>query len=119
MENDRWESLPEAANRIGAEKYFLRLYVAGVTARTQEVLERIQKVCEEYLKDCYELEIIDIHQQPHLAKEQQIIVTPTLIKVLPLPIRRLVGDLLETEEVLRGLNIVRKPAGTEKDAGHA
>jgi circadian clock protein KaiB len=90
------------------EHYLLRLCVAGVTPRSNEVLARIKAVCEEHLQGRYELEVIDIHQQPDLAKEHQIVVTPTLIKVLPLPLRRLVGDLLGTEQVLRGLNIRRR-----------
>ena len=92
----------------GRENYLLRLYVSGVTPRSTETLARIKAVCEEHLAGRYELEVIDIRQQPDLARESQIVVTPTLIKVLPPPLRRLVGDLLETEEVLRGLNIRRR-----------
>jgi circadian clock protein KaiB len=106
---EAFEHLVEAAGR---ENYLLRLYVSGVTPRSSEALARIRAVCEEYLSGRYELEVIDIRQQPELAKEQQIIVTPTLIKVLPPPLRRLVGDLLETEQVLRGLNIRRRDEGT-------
>ena len=86
----------------------LRFYVAGVTPRSSEALARIKALCEEHLSGRYELEVIDIRQQPELAQENQIIVTPTLIKVLPPPLRRLVGDLLGTEEVLKGLNIQRR-----------
>lgn len=90
------------------EDYLLRLYVAGATDRSRDALARIKAVCEEHLAGRYALEIVDIHQQPELAREEQIVVTPTLIKVLPPPLRRLVGDLLQTENVLRGLNIVRR-----------
>ncbi len=100
-----FERLAEAA---GQEAYLLRLFVAGVTPRSRETLERIKAVCEEHLAGRYELEVIDIHQQPELAREHQIVVTPTLVKVLPPPLRRLVGNLLETEQVLRGLNVVRR-----------
>lgn len=92
----------------GREAYLLRLYVAGVTPRSGEVLARIKAVCEEHLHGRYELEVIDIRQQPETAIGARIVVTPTLIKVLPPPLRRLVGDLLETEEVLRGLNLRRR-----------
>lgn len=92
----------------GRATYLLRLYVAGVTPRSAEVLARIKAVCEEHLPGRYELEVIDIHQQPDLARDHQIVVTPTLIKVLPPPLRRLVGDLLGTEEVLKGLNIQQR-----------
>ena len=102
---EAFERLLEAAGR---ETYLLRLFVAGVTPRASEALGRIRAVCEEHLAGRYELEVIDIHQQPDLAREHQVVVTPTLVKVLPAPLRRLVGDLLETEQVLRGLNIVRR-----------
>ena len=91
-----------------AEKYLLRLYVAGMTPRSSETLARIKAVCEEHLRERYELEVIDIFQQPHLAEAGQVVATPTLVKVLPKPLRRLVGDLLDTEKVLRGLNIRRR-----------
>jgi circadian clock protein KaiB len=91
----------------GSDRYLIRLYVAGMTFRSNETLTRIKAVCEEYLPGRYQLEVIDIYQQPELAVEGQIVATPTLIKVLPTPLRRLVGDLLDTEKVLRGLNIKR------------
>lgn len=100
-----FERLAEAAAR---EPYLLRLFVSGMTPRSRAALERIRAVCEEHLAGRYELEVIDIYQQPDLAREHQIVVTPTLVKVSPAPLRRLVGDLLETEHVLRGLNIVRR-----------
>jgi circadian clock protein KaiB len=108
-DHEAFEHLLEVSGR---ETYLLRLYVAGVTPRSSDALARIKAVCEEHLHGRYELEVIDIRQQPELAQEQQIIVTPTLIKVLPPPLRRLVGDLLETEQVLRGLNIRRRDEGT-------
>ncbi len=103
--NEVYERLVEES---GQEAYLLRLYVAGVTPRSSDALARIKALCEEHLSGRYELEVIDIHQQPELAQENQIVVTPTLIKVLPPPLRRLVGDLLGTEEVLKGLNIQRR-----------
>ena len=105
---DSTEAYEALMSAPGPEQYLLRLYVAGLTPRSTEVLARIKAVCEEYLQGRYDLEVIDLRQQPELAREYQIVVTPTLIKVLPLPLRRLVGDLLKTEEVLRGLNIQRR-----------
>lgn len=106
-QRDTTADFERLAGEAGREEYLLRLYVAGVTARSSDTLARIKAVCEEHLAGRYTLEVIDIHQRPELAQEQQIVVTPTLIKVLPPPLRRLVGDLLATEEVLRGLNLRR------------
>jgi circadian clock protein KaiB len=87
------------------EKYVLRLYVTGMTSRSTQAIARIKAVCEEYLQGRYELEVIDIYQQPALAKGEQIIATPTLIKKLPAPLRRIVGDLSNKQRVLFGLDL--------------
>jgi circadian clock protein KaiB len=87
------------------EKYVLRLYVTGLTPRSTAAISRIKAICEENLKGRYELEVIDIYQQPSLAKGEQIIAAPTLIKKLPLPLRRLVGDLSNKQRVLLGLDL--------------
>jgi circadian clock protein KaiB len=86
-------------------KYILRLYIAGMTPNSQRAVENMKKICEEYLQNRYELEIIDIYQQPSLAEGEQIIAAPTLIKQLPLPLRRLIGDMSNTEKVLLGLDL--------------
>jgi circadian clock protein KaiB len=86
-------------------KYVLRLYVTGMTPKSTRAIANVQRLCEEYLKGFYELKIIDIYQQPKLAKEEQIIATPTLIKQLPLPIRRLIGDMSDTERFLVGIDL--------------
>ena len=88
--------------------YVLRLFVTGMTPRSMEAIARLKAICEKYLEGRYELEIIDIYQQPSVAKNEQIIATPTLIKKLPSPLRRLVGDLSDTRRVLLGLNIQEK-----------
>ncbi len=88
----------------GPGKYILKLYITGMTPRSQAALRNIQKVSEEFL-DSYELEVIDIYQQPELAEGEQIVATPTLIRKLPLPLRRLVGDLSQKERVLFGLDL--------------
>jgi circadian clock protein KaiB len=90
------------------ETYLLRLFVTGLTPRSTEAIARIKAICEEYLDGRYELEVVDIYQQPAFARSEQIIATPTLIKTLPLPLRRLVGDLSDKQRVLLGLNIVPK-----------
>ena len=77
-------------------KYVLRLYVAGATARSRQALLRVRQLCEAELKDNYELEVIDIYQQPHLARDNQIVATPTLIKEFPLPVCRFIGNLSNT-----------------------
>ncbi len=87
------------------QRYRLRLFVSGMTPRSTEAIARLKAICEKYLDGRYELEVIDIYQQPAAAKIEQIIAAPTLIKLLPPPLRRLVGDLSDTQRVLRGLNI--------------
>src|ERR1700722_8204533 len=85
--------------RKPAKMYALRLFVTGQTPRSSASLENLRQICDERLVGRFELEVIDIYQQPELAKEAQIIAAPTLIKMLPLPLRRLVGDLSNKREV--------------------
>ncbi|HLG59770.1 MAG TPA: circadian clock KaiB family protein [Vicinamibacterales bacterium] len=87
------------------ERYVLRLYVTGMTARSTRAVENVRAICEEHLEGRYELEVIDIYQQPTLAVGEQIIAAPTLIKKLPLPLRRVIGDMSNTERVLLGLDL--------------
>ncbi len=91
-------------------KYVLHLYVSGNTKRSTNAILNLRKLCDEYLKGRYELEVIDIYQQPSLARQDQILATPTLVKHLPLPIRKVIGDLSETERILIGLDIVKDQA---------
>ena len=86
-------------------KYVLRLYVSGSTMKSAVAVENIKRICEQYLKNRYDLEVIDIYQQPHLARDEQIVALPTLIKRFPLPLRRLVGDLSNLDRVLSGLDL--------------
>jgi circadian clock protein KaiB len=86
-------------------KYVLRLFVAGINPKSKKAIENLREVCEENLKDQYDLEIIDIYQQPIFAREGKIVAAPTLIKELPLPIRRFVGDLSDKEKLLLGLDL--------------
>ena len=88
-----------------SKKWILRLYVAGTTARSMSAISNIKKICEEKLDGRYVLEVIDLYQQPLLAAGHQIIAIPTLIKELPPPLRRIIGDLSDTEKVLVGLDL--------------
>ncbi len=87
------------------KRYALRLYVTGMTPRSTQAISNIKKVCEEYLTGRYDLQVIDIYQQPALAKGEQIIAAPTLVKKLPLPMRRFIGDLSNKEKILLGLDL--------------
>ena len=88
--------------------YVLRLYVSGITPNSQRAINNVRHICEEYLKGRYELEIIDIYQQPIFAKEGQIIAAPTLVKELPPPLRKFIGDMSRTEKILLGLDLRTK-----------
>ncbi len=89
-------------------KYVLRLYVTGTTPKSVSAIRNIRKICDEHLKGAYDLEVIDIYQQPMLAKGEQIIAAPTLLKKLPLPLRRFIGDMSNTEQILLGLDLRAK-----------
>ena len=89
-----------------SERYILRLYVAGMTSRSARAVENVRAFCEKHLEGRYELQVIDVYQQPALAKSEQLIAAPTLIKKLPLPLRRLIGDMSNEERVLVGLDLV-------------
>jgi circadian clock protein KaiB len=91
--------------RRGAPEYVLRLYVTGTTPRSTLAIQNLRAICEEHLHGRYELQVIDVYQRPSLAKDEQIVATPTVIKVLPLPLRRLIGDLSNEERVLLGLDL--------------
>jgi len=89
-----------------AEHYLLRLYVTGTTPRSARAIQNIRAICEEKLQGRYDLEVIDIYRHPEQAKPEQVVVTPTLVKKLPLPVRKLIGDLSDAERVLVGLDIL-------------
>ena len=89
------------------EKYILRLYITGTTFRSTLAITNLKKICEEYLEGRYDLEVIDLYQKPSLAKDEQIIAAPTLIKKLPLPFRRIIGDMSNKEKVLMGLDLIK------------
>ncbi|MGS0754836.1 circadian clock KaiB family protein [Roseateles sp. GG27B] len=91
-----------------AENYILRLYIAGSSSKSMLAIENIKNICECYLHGKYELQVIDLFQQPHLARGEQIIAAPTLVKKLPLPLRRMIGDMSDAERVLMGLDLRKK-----------
>jgi circadian clock protein KaiB len=94
-----------AMSESGKDKYILRLYITGTTSRSVLALTNLKRICEEYLEGRYELEVIDLYRMPSLAKDEQIIAAPTLIKKLPLPFRRIIGDMSDVEKVLMGLDL--------------
>ena len=96
------------AREVESNRYVLRLYVAGQTSKSIEAITNIKKICEEKLKGRYVLNVIDLYQQPQLAQGEQIIALPTLIKKLPPPLRRIIGDMSNTERVLVGLDLWKK-----------
>jgi circadian clock protein KaiB len=102
------EGLEAAAGKADTHTYVLRLYVAGLTPRSREAIRNVKAVCEEHLAGRYDLEVIDIYQQPVLARGEQIIAAPTLIKKLPLPLRRLIGSMADKDKVLVGLDLRAK-----------
>jgi len=107
---DSTEQFEEALNASRAQKYLLKLYVAGTTPKSSQAIRNIKKICDEHLKGRYELEVIDIYQQPTLTKGEQIIAAPTLIKKLPLPLRRFIGNLADAERILVGLDLKPRDA---------
>jgi circadian clock protein KaiB len=98
----------KAAAMHDRAKYILRLYVTGMTPKSTRAIANVQELCEKYLGGAYELKVIDIYQQPKLAAGEQIIATPTLIKQLPLPFRKLIGDMSDTEKFLLGIDLKQK-----------
>jgi circadian clock protein KaiB len=104
----------ERAAPDGEARYVLRLYVAGATRASSRALANIRGICEARLRGRYELEVVDVRQQPRLARDDQILAVPTLIKRLPLPLRKLIGDLSNEERVLLGLDL--KPRAKDAKA---
>ncbi|MHC1730536.1 MAG: circadian clock KaiB family protein [Bacteroidales bacterium] len=95
----------QAISGLHKDKYILRLFITGTTSKSVLALTNLKKICEEYLEGRYDLEVIDLYQNPGLAIDEQIIAAPTLIKKLPLPFRRIIGDMSDIEKVLMGLEI--------------
>jgi len=99
------DSLAQAVAGRAVADYVLRLYITGTTAHSARALANIRRICEEHLRGHYKLEIVDLSQSPTLAQNEQIIAAPTLIKSLPLPLRRFIGDMSQTNRILAGLGL--------------
>jgi circadian clock protein KaiB len=112
MERNRGKTSAEGFEKAAATrdraKYVLRLYVTGMTPKSTQAIANVEKLCKEHLAGRYELKVIDIYQQPKLVYGEQIIATPTLIKKLPLPLRKLIGDMSDTERFLVGIDLKPK-----------
>ena len=94
----------------GAQRaYVLRLFVAGMTARSTRAVENIRAICEEHFAGAYELQVVNLYEQPARASGEQIIAAPTCVRELPLPARRVIGDMSNTARVLEGLDLVENP----------
>ena len=96
---------PQGAAESAGRKYVLRLYVAGQSRKSLQAIRNLKNLIKEHLHDSYDLEVIDIYQQPIFAKDGQIVAAPTLVKELPLPLRKFIGDLSNTERLLAGLGL--------------
>jgi circadian clock protein KaiB len=105
------ETTPPAEGLDTGKTWSLRLYVAGQTPKSLEAFANLKKICEEHLRGCYDIEVIDLQENPHLARQDQILAIPTLIRKLPEPIKKIIGTLADTERVLVGLDI-RERTGT-------
>jgi circadian clock protein KaiB len=102
------KKLEKASQAVDRPKYVLKLFITGSMPRSTKAIINVRQICKEYLKDRFELEIVDIITQPVRARDEQIIAAPTLIKKLPLPLRRFVGDMSDTEKILLGLDLRAK-----------
>ncbi len=103
---DSTEEFEKALEEKGKGHYVLRLYVTGMTPKSIKAIENVRRLCDEHLMGRCELEVIDIYQQPDYAKTEQLIAAPTLIRKLPLPLRKFIGDMSNKEKILVGLDII-------------
>jgi circadian clock protein KaiB len=109
VESLNTETIRDDATLGPRQAYVLRLFVAGMTARSTRAVENIRAICEEHFAGAYELEVINLYEQPALATGEQIIAAPTCVKELPLPARRVIGDMSNTARVLAGLDLAEHP----------
>lgn len=99
---------PDRAKAVDQDFWMLRLYVAGQTARSQMALSNLKALCEQHLQGRYQIEVVDLLQNPQLARGDQILAIPTLVRRLPPPMRKIIGDLSNAERVLIGLDLLRR-----------
>ncbi len=93
------------AEELPAERYRLRLFVAGTSQRSLRTIATLRRLCAEHLRGRVDMEVVDIYQQPHLAEQDQVVAAPTLVKLWPMPVRRIIGDLSDEPRVLRALDV--------------
>lgn len=105
LPTDSSKKMQDAIEAARHAKYILRLFVAGNSPKSSQAIETIHEICENKLQGRYSLEVIDIYQQPELAREAQVVAAPTLIKTLPQPLRRVIGNLSSKERILIGLDL--------------
>jgi circadian clock protein KaiB len=103
--DDKIAEFEQALNDTTAQVYVLRLFVTGASQKSLQAIDNLKRLCEENFPDQYELEVIDIYQQPGLAAKEQLLAVPTLIKDLPLPVRRLIGNLSNTKDAMKHLGV--------------
>lgn len=96
--------------------FLFKLYVTGTTVRSARAISNARRICDEHYRDDYDLEVIDLYQHPEAAKEHQIIAAPTLVKIAPAPLRRIIGDLTDENKALAALGIERRK--DENGTGH-
>jgi circadian clock protein KaiB len=96
--------------KLRSDKWLLRLYVAGKTPKSVTAFNNLKLICEEQLKGKYRIEVVDLLKNPRLARDNQILAVPTLVRKLPLPVRKIIGDLSNTESVLVGLDLIERSA---------
>ncbi|WP_264048406.1 circadian clock KaiB family protein [Methylobacterium flocculans] len=104
------------AGGVSQDRYLLRLFIAGTSPRSRRTIENLNRICDEHLAGRFDLEVVDIYQQPELAEENQVVAAPTLLKLLPPPLRRIIGDLSDEGRVLRALELT--PAPQQGGDGH-
>ena len=107
---------PASRPKQRGQKYVMRLYVTGATPRSIRAITNLRRLCDHHFPGRYELEVIDIYQQPRLAAEGQIIAAPTLVKTLPAPLRKFIGDMSNTQSLLAGLEILAAAASPNSQA---
>ncbi len=105
MDGPKKQAKPNRKVLNSDEMWELRLYVAGVTPKSVEAFANLKKICEEHLAGKYHIEVVDLLENPRLASGDQILAIPTLVRKLPPPIKKIIGDLSDTERVLVGLNL--------------
>jgi circadian clock protein KaiB len=109
MMNETQVFIPESPNRDAVEKWSLRLYVAGRSPKCVAALDNLKRFCEERMAGRYEIEVVDLLENPRLARDHQIIAIPTLVRRLPEPLRKIIGDLSDTQRMLVGLELKPQP----------